>query len=104
MTAERDFRWLGEEPDPERYIPRVASWIHESGNPYYDSFFGGTEVAEAALLRWVARPTSEIALDHVIGLFDDRATDELDLLAPTPGAMLGGIMTRALLLRSRGEG
>ncbi|HTX47081.1 MAG TPA: GNAT family N-acetyltransferase [Solirubrobacteraceae bacterium] len=71
MTADRDFRLLSEVPDAQQYIPVLAPWIREAGNPYFDAFFGGETEAVAALERWAARPSSELSLTRTIGLFED---------------------------------
>jgi ribosomal protein S18 acetylase RimI-like enzyme len=44
----------------EGLAPEVLSWVHESGNPYYDWFFGGPERARSALADWMTRPSSEV--------------------------------------------
>ena len=59
------FRALADEPDPARYIPVVVPWIHEAGNPYFDAFFGSHDAAHRALQRWMARPSSEVAITRV---------------------------------------
>jgi ribosomal protein S18 acetylase RimI-like enzyme len=71
VSGPREFRRLGDLPDRQLYVPVVVPWIHEAGNPYYDEFFGDPAGAAAALTRWVVRPGSEVALDHVIALFED---------------------------------
>jgi len=64
-----DFRVLSELSGQERLVPVAASLIHEAGNPYFDWFFGGPEAARAAVVRWIERPSSELAASRVTLLF-----------------------------------
>ena len=43
----------------------MLPWVHEAGNPYFDTFFGSPGAARRALQRWMARPTSEVAITRV---------------------------------------
>ncbi len=47
MRPPRMFRRLDEDPDPTRLIPVARPWVHEAGNPYFDWFFGGPDLARA---------------------------------------------------------
>ena len=55
---------LSEKDRPDLVAP-LAEWILEAGEPYYSMLFGGRESALAAVRRWMARSSSEIALSRV---------------------------------------
>jgi ribosomal protein S18 acetylase RimI-like enzyme len=62
-----------EYPNPEELIPSLLPWIHASGNPYFDWFFGGAERASAVLEAWISRGSSEVSVRRVSLLyFRDR--------------------------------
>jgi ribosomal protein S18 acetylase RimI-like enzyme len=62
VRADLVFDDLGGFPDAQRLIPEAVAWVCEAGSPYFPWLFGGEEVARAVLARWMARPTSEIAI------------------------------------------
>jgi hypothetical protein len=59
------FRSAGEFPDANTLIPHAVLWILAAGQPYYDWFCGGREVAERTVAMWVRQPSSEVSIQRM---------------------------------------
>lgn len=116
MINGRDFRSLGDDPDPAHRMREIGPWVHEAANPYLDWMLGSPELARAALERWMAKERSEISLTRAVGLYEENAVvggyvalsgadlagaakaDTLALLAVVPRADRPGVLDRAAAL------
>jgi ribosomal protein S18 acetylase RimI-like enzyme len=58
-------RPLGELVDDESSLVTAGELIHEAGVPYVDWFFGSARAAQAAIARWIERPSSELAAERI---------------------------------------
>lgn len=61
----KTFRNFLDVPKSEQYTSEILTGIHEAGNPYYDWFFGGHDVARKILDRWMTRISSEVSINRV---------------------------------------
>jgi ribosomal protein S18 acetylase RimI-like enzyme len=61
---------LAQEADIDRL---VLPWVHAAGNPYYDWFFGGHELAASQLKIWLRSPSSEVSKKRARLLLVDGA-------------------------------
>ncbi len=59
-------------PKSEQYTSEILTGIHEAGNPYYDWFFGGHDVARKILGRWMTRISSEVSISRAKLLLEDH--------------------------------
>jgi GNAT superfamily N-acetyltransferase len=59
------FRGAGEFPDPIALISRALPWIVAAGQPYFDWFCGGRDIAERTVAMWMARPDSEVSIQRM---------------------------------------
>ena len=69
----REIRPASELASPDDLVPQVLPCLLAAGNPYYDYVFGGPDAARSVLDRWVRRPSSEVALDRAVLLFEGAA-------------------------------
>jgi ribosomal protein S18 acetylase RimI-like enzyme len=109
---------LGAEPAGSRFLAATVPLVHAAAPAYFDWVFGGRAEALARLERWLARPSSEVALDRVTLLLEDdavhgasvalagaelaacRSADGRALLAETPSAGRGALLGRLAAVRS----
>ena len=54
-------------------LESIIDGIHSAGNPYFDYIFGAPDVSRHALGAWVHRSSSELALQRVTLLMEERA-------------------------------
>ena len=62
------FRSVAEFPDFEALMLQATPWILAAGQPYYDWFFGGRELAERTVAMWMRQPSSEVSLQRMLFL------------------------------------
>ena len=61
---------LADVPDAEAWIPDLAPWVYGAGNPYFDWFFGGSDIARRVVEAMMRKHSSEFALRWVTALFE----------------------------------
>jgi len=59
------FRSTGDFPDTEALISQAFPWILAAGQPYYDWFCGGREVAKRTVAMWMRQPSSESSIERI---------------------------------------
>jgi len=59
------FRSLREFPDPDTLLPHALPWILAAGQPYYDWFCGGRDVAQRTVAMWMRQPSSEVSIQRM---------------------------------------
>ncbi len=59
------FRSVGDFPDPAALLPDALAWILAAGQPYYDWFCGGRDVAERTVAMWMKQPESEVSMQRI---------------------------------------
>jgi ribosomal protein S18 acetylase RimI-like enzyme len=96
---------LARERRPARYLPQALPLVHAAAQAYFDLLFGGGDAARTQLAAWLARPSSEVALERTTLLLRDETV--AGLFVALPGAALGGCRradTHALLVAAGREG
>jgi GNAT superfamily N-acetyltransferase len=58
------FRGAAEFPDSAALILQMTPWVLAAGQPYYDWFFGGRELAERTVAMWIRQPSSEVSIQR----------------------------------------
>ena len=59
------FRSAGDLPDSAAPFSDALEWILAAGQPYYDWFCGGREVAERTVAMWMRQPGSEVCMQRI---------------------------------------
>jgi GNAT superfamily N-acetyltransferase len=103
---------LAHVPDANAWIPQLAPWVYEAGNPYFDWFFSGSETARRVVEAMMRKHSSEFAVRWVTALFEggrpiggfvalpcgelaaSRAADALTALAEVEPAARPGLVAR----------
>ena len=60
-------------PEPEHLVEELLPLVYESAASYFDWLFGGRDAALAQLVRWLGRPSSEVAARRATVLVDAGA-------------------------------
>jgi GNAT superfamily N-acetyltransferase len=59
------FRTVADFPDPAALFSDALSWVLAAGQPYYNWFCGGREVAERTVAMWMRQPESEVSMQRI---------------------------------------
>jgi GNAT superfamily N-acetyltransferase len=59
------FRSAADFPESEALIRQAMPWILAAGQPYYDWFLGGRELADRTVAMWMRQPSSEVSLQRM---------------------------------------
>lgn len=62
---------LGRDSEPAQLAQELLPLVYESASAYFDWLFGGPDAAQAQLLRWLGRASSEVAMQRATLLVED---------------------------------
>jgi ribosomal protein S18 acetylase RimI-like enzyme len=107
-----EFRSLAGDPDRDRYLEHVLSWVYLANKPYLDWLFGGEEVSKGVLTIWMRTEVSEVSLRNIFLYFRDgepyggivcltgedlvraRKADAISLMRVVPVDQRSGVLER----------